>query len=100
MFNDETNDEEIRRDAAISLGKLGTDEAVSALLQKLQTLQASKAAKNLRIDITKALGNAKNSKAVSVLETVLKDQDADIHFHAADALFQITGEGYGYNRVG
>ena len=100
VFNDETNDEEIRRDAAIALGKLGTDEAVSALLQKLQTLQASKAAKNLRIDITKALGNAKNSKAVSVLETVLKDQDADIHFHAADALFQITGEGYGYNRVG
>ena len=100
VFNDETNHEEIRRDAAIALGKLGTDEAVSALLEKLQTLQASKTAKNLRIDITKALGNAKNSKAVSVLETVLKDQDADIHFHAADALFQITGEGYGYNRVG
>ena len=100
VFNDETNHEEIRRDAAIALGKLGTDEAVSALLEKLQTLQASKTAKNLRIDITKALGNAKNSKAVSVLETVLKDQDTDIHFHAADALFQITGEGYGYNRVG
>ena len=100
VFNDETNHEEIRRDAAIALGKLGTDEAVSALIGKLQTLQTSKASKNLRIDVMKALGTSKSSKAVSVLETVLKDQDADIHFHAAEALFQITGEGYGYNRVG
>ena len=100
VFNNDLNHEEIRRDAAIALGKLGTDEAVSVLIEKLQTLQASKTAKNLRIDIAKALGTAKNSKAVSVLESVLKDQDADIHFHAAEALFQITGEGYGYNRVG
>ena len=100
VFHDETNHEEIRRDAAIALGKLGTDEAVSVLIGKLETLQASNASKGFRIDITKALGTAKNSKAVSVLETVLKDQDADIHFHAAEALFQITGKGYGYNRVG
>lgn len=100
ILNDETNDEKIRRDAAIALGKLGTDEAVSTLIEKLETLQASDASKDFRIDITKALGNAKNSNAVPVLETVLKDQDADIHFHAADALFQITGEGYGFNRVG
>ena len=100
VFHDETNHEEIRRDAAIALGKLGTEEAVSVLIGKLETLQASNGSKNFRIDITKALGTAKNSKAVSVLETVLKDQDADIHFHAAEALFQITGKGYGYNRVG
>ena len=100
VFHDETNHEEIRRDAAIALGKLGTDEAISVLIGKLETLQASKASKDFRIDITKALGTAKNPKAVSVLETVLKDQDADIHFHAAEALFQITGKGYGYNRVG
>ena len=99
VFNDEANHEEIRRDAAIALGKLGTDEAVSALIEKLQVLQASSGSKNLRIDITKALGTAKNEKAGSVLETVLEDQDADIHFHAAEALFQITGDGYGYNRV-
>ena len=100
VFNDETNHEEIRRDAAIALGKLGTDEAVSPLIEKLEALQASRTSKDFRIDITKALGNAKNSKAVSVLETVLKDEDADIHFHAADALFQVTGEGYGFNRLG
>ena len=100
VFHDETNHEEIRRDAAISLGKLGTEEAVSVLIGKLESLQASNGSKGFRIDITKALGTAKNSKAVSVLETVLKDQDADIHFHAAEALFQITGKGYGYNRVG
>ena len=99
VFNDETNHEEIRRDAAIALGKLGTEEAVSVLIEKLETLQASDAAKNFRIDIAKALGTAKNSKAVSVLETVLKDQDADVHFHAADGLFQVTGKGYGFNRV-
>ncbi len=99
VFDDETVHEEIRRDAAIALGKLGTEEAVSVLMKELETLQASETAKNFRIDIVKGLGTAKNAKAVSVLETVLKDQDADIHFHAAEALFQITGEGYGYNRV-
>ena len=100
VFNDETNHEEIRRDAAIALGKLGTEEAVSTLIEKLQSLQTSNTSKDFRIDIIKALGSTKNSKAVSVLETVLKDQHADIHFHAAEALFQITGEGYGFNRVG
>ncbi|MDE0300160.1 MAG: HEAT repeat domain-containing protein [Candidatus Poribacteria bacterium] len=100
VFNDETNHEEIRRDAAISLGKLGTSEAVSALIETLQTLQTNNSSKAFRIDITKALGNAKNAKAVAILETVLKDRDSDIHFHAAEALFQISGEGYGYNRVG
>ena len=99
-FNDETNHEEIRRDAAISLGKLGTSEAVSALIEELQNLQTIKGSKAFRIDITKALGTSEHSQAVSVLETVLKDQDADIHYHAAEALFQITGEGYGFNRVG
>ena len=41
----------------------------------------------------------KNANAVTLLELILQDQDAEIHFQAAAALFEITGEGYGYNRL-
>ena len=34
-----------------------------------------------------------------LLETILEDSDAEIHFQAAAALFEITGKGYGYNRL-
>ncbi|MCZ6677693.1 MAG: HEAT repeat domain-containing protein [Candidatus Poribacteria bacterium] len=99
-LNNDANHEEIRRDAAIALGKIGNDAAVSALVEKLQTLQASQAAKKLRVDIIKGLAEAKHRKAVPILETALEDVDGDIHFWAADALFQITGDGRGYHRVG
>ena len=92
-------DEALRRDAAIALGKIGTDAAVSPLIEKLQALPSDQSTKNLRLDIVKGLGESKNQKAVPILEAVLEDTDADIHFWAADALFQITGEGYGYHRV-
>ena len=98
-FNNEDNHIEIRRDAAVALGKIGTDAAVSALIERLQPLQEAQTNKNLRLDIVKALGQIKDQKAVTLLKTVLEDEDADIHFHAADALFQITGDGHGYNRV-
>ena len=98
-FNNEANHIEIRRDAAVALGKIGTDAGASALIERLQTLQEGKTNKNLRLDIVKALGEIKNQKAVPLLKIVLDDADADIHFHAADALFQITGDGHGYNRV-
>ena len=98
-FNNEANHMEIRRDAAVALGKIGTDAAVSTLIERLQTLQEGKTNKNLRLDIVKALGEAKNQKAVPLLKIVLDDTDANIHFHAADVLFQITGDGHGYNRV-
>ena len=98
-LNNEDNHIEIRRDAAVALGKIGTDAAVSALIERLQPLQDAQTNKNLRLDIVKALGNIKDQKTVPLLKTVLEDEDADIHFHAADALFQITGDGHGYNRV-
>ncbi|MBI1924809.1 HEAT repeat domain-containing protein, partial [Candidatus Poribacteria bacterium] len=100
VLKDDSVHEEIRRDAAIALGKIGGDAAVSALVEKLGTLQASKTAKDLRLDIIEALAEAKNQKAVPVLKTVLDDENADLHFQAADALFQITGDGYGYHRAG
>ena len=54
---------------------------------------------NMRIDILKALAEAKNQKAVPVLKTALGDSDGDIHFWAADALYKITGDGHGYHRA-
>ena len=100
VFNTETNHEEIRRDAAIALGKIGTDAAVSALIEKLQALPASQATKNFRLDIIKGLSASKHRSAIPVLETILDTEDPEIHFWTADALFQITGEGYGYHRAG
>ena len=97
-MNTDENHVEIRRDASRALGKIATDKAVTALVEKLTALHEAQITRGLRIDIIKALGEAKNVNAVSTLELVLQDQDAEIHFQAAAALFEITGEGYGYNR--
>lgn len=100
VFNTETNHEEIRRDAAIALGKIGTDAAVSALIEKLKSLPVNQTTKNLRLDIIKGLAASKHQGAISVLETALDDDDPEVHFWTADALYQITGEGHGYHRAG
>ena len=99
VFNNDIDPEEIRRDAALALGKIGNDAAVSPLIEKLKALPSDQATKNFRLDIIKGLAEAKNQKAVSVLETAMDDQDTEIHFWAADALFQITGNEYGYHRA-
>ena len=99
VMNNDENHVEIRRDASRALGKIGTDKAVTALVEKLTALHEAQITRGFRLDAIKALGEAKNSKAVSLLELILKDQDAEIHFQAAAALFEITGEGYGYNRL-
>ena len=99
VMNNDENHVEIRRDASLALGEIGTDKAVTALVEKLTALHEAQITRGLRIDIVKALGEAKNGNAMSVLELVLQDQDAEIHFQAAAALFEITGEGYGYNRL-
>ena len=99
VMNNDDNHVEIRRDASRALGKIGTDKAATALVEKLTALHEAQITRGFRLDAIKALGEAKNSKAVSLLELILKDQDAEIHFQAAAALFEITGEGYGYNRL-
>ena len=99
VMNNDDNHVEIRRDAARALGKIGTDTAVTALVAKLATLHETQTARGFQLDAIRALGEAKNAKAVSLLETILSDSDAEIHFQAAAALYEITGEGYGYNRL-
>ena len=99
VMNNDDNHVEIRRDASRALGKIGTDKAVTALVEKLTALHEAQITRGFRLDAIKALGEAKNSRAVSLLELILEDQDAEIHFQAAAALFEITGEGYGYNRT-
>ena len=98
VMNNDENHVEIRRDASRALGKIGTHKAVTALVEKLTALHEAQITRGFRLDAIKALGEAKNAKAVSLLELVLQDQDAEIHFQAAAALFEITGKGYGYNR--
>jgi len=98
VMNNDENHVEIRRDASRALGKIGTDKAVTALVEKLTALHEAQITRGFRLDAIKALGEAKNAKAVTLLELILQDQDAEIHFQAAAALFEITGEGYGYNR--
>lgn len=99
IMNNEDNHIEIRRDAARSLGKIGTEQAVAALATKLTELHTEQTARAFRINLILALGEAKNSSTIQLLETVLEDTDADIHFQAASALFEITGKGYGYDRL-
>lgn len=99
-LNNDGNVIALRQDAALALGKIGDAAAVAALSEKLRTLQASQSEKKLRIDILKALGEAKSQKAVPVIKIALEDLDGDIHFWAADALYKITGDGHGYHRVG
>ncbi len=99
VMNTDANHVEIRRDASRALGKIATDKAVAALVAKLTALHEAKITRAFRIDIIKALGEAKKANAVPVLELVLQDADAEIHFQAAAALFEITGKGYGYNRL-
>ena len=99
VMNNDENHVEIRRDASRALGNIGTDKAVEALVEKLRALHEAQITRGLRLDAIKALGDAQNAKAVALLELVLQDQDAEIHFQAAAALFEITGKGYGYNRI-
>ena len=99
VMNNDENHIEIRRDAARALGKIATDEAVSALVAKLTELHAEQTERAFRINLIQALGDAKNDSTTQILETVLEDSDADIHFLAASALFEITGKGYGYDRL-
>ena len=99
VMNNEDNHIEIRRDAARALGKIATDEAVAALIAKLTELHTEQTERAFRADLIRALGDAKNDSSTQVLETVLEDADADIHFLAASALFEITGNGYGYDRL-
>jgi len=99
VMNNDDNHVEIRRDASRALGDIGSDKAVTALLDKLSALHEAQITRGFRLDVIKALGDAKNANAVSLLELILEDQDAEIHFQAAAALFEITGEGYGYNRL-
>ena len=99
VMNNEDNHIEIRRDAARALGKIGTDRAVAALVAKLTELHTEQTERAFRIDIIIALGDTKNASTTQILETVLEDADADIHFLAASALFEITGNGYGYDRL-
>ena len=99
-LNNDANVIALRQDAALALGKIGDDAAVTTLTTKLEALQASQSDKKVRIDILKALGEAKSQKAVPVLKAALEDSDGDIHFWAGEALYQITGDGHGYHRVG
>ena len=99
IMNNDENHIEIRRDAARSLGKIGNEKAVSALVAKLTELHADQTERAFRINLIQALGDAKNDSTTQLLETVLEDSDADIHFQAASALFEITGKGYGYDRL-
>ncbi len=99
VMNNDDNHVEIRRDASRALGKIASDKAVTALVEKLRALHEAQITRGFRLDVIRALGDAKNTNAVALLEMLLEDQDADIHFLAAAALFEITGKGYGYNRL-
>ena len=99
IMNNEESHIEIRRDASRSLGKIGNEKAVTALIAKLTALHADQTERAFRINIIQALGDAESDSPIKLLETLLEDSDADIHFQAASSLYEITGKGYGYDRL-
>lgn len=99
IMNNDENHIEIRRDASRSLGKIGNEQAVTALVAKLTELHADQTERAFRLNIIQGLGDAKSNSPIQLLETLLEDSDADIHFQAASALYEITGKGYGYDRL-
>lgn len=99
IMNNDGNHIEIRRDASRALGKIADTKAVSALIAKLTELHTEQTERAFRLDIIRALGDAKNGSSTQILETALESSDADIHFLAASALYEITGNGYGYDRL-
>ena len=94
ILQDTAVHEEIRRDAAIALGNIGNAEAISALVDELEKTDLA----NLQSDIVTALVTAKSQAAVPLLKSRLDDENADIHFNAAEGLYKITGDGQGYQR--
>ncbi len=96
LLNDTSAHEELRRDAAVALGRIGTLDAAKALESALAQDGWSKA---LRLDIITGIKLAASNTAVNVLKQILDDEDADIHFRTADALYTITGDGQGYHRM-
>jgi len=97
IMQDTTVAIEIRQDAATSLGKIGNSAAIPALIEELRKKDINK---NLKLDIISALGTAKSQAAIAELKSMIDDEDADVHFTAADNLFKITGDEYGYERAG
>ena len=85
-------DYEIRQDAAIALTNIGDLTAVPTLIDKL----ANESDKGVQLSLMDLLINAGSDQSISTLETFLQSDDADLHFHAAQALNQITGKSYGY----
>ena len=85
-------DYEIRQDVAIALTDIGDLTAVPTLIDTL----TNESDKGVQLSLMDILVNAGSDQSISTLETFLQSDDADLHFHAAQALNQITGKSYGY----
>ena len=72
VMNNDDNHVEIRRDASRALGDIGSDKAVTALVDKThRTLHEAQITRGFRLDVIRALGDAKNANAAALLEMLL-----------------------------
>lgn len=82
-----------KADAAVTLGLLGDERAVSLLADHL----INEEDQHLRLQIVRALGWINSRTGVLALEQALTDPYVHVRNNAAKVLQQITGKNYGYN---
>lgn len=82
-----------KADAAVTLGLLGDERAVSLLADHLFNEENQ----NLRLQIVRALGWINSRTGVLALEHALNDPYVHVRNSSAKVLQQITGKNYGYN---
>jgi len=77
-------DSDVRRAAAEALGKIGSPEAVAALIPALQDKRS-----DVRGSTAEALAQVGSPEAVAALIPALRDEDSDVRGSTAEALAQV-----------
>ena len=83
----------VRNASALALGNIKGKSGISALISVAQDTAKGNAH---RWNSATALGNAKSTEAVPVLQKMLSENNGDIHYQAAEALRKLTGQKQGY----
>ncbi|HGE71078.1 TPA: hypothetical protein ENX78_09605 [Candidatus Poribacteria bacterium] len=83
----------VRNESALSLGIIKGKNGINALISIAQ--DTTKGADH-RWNSAKALGDAKITEAVPILQKMLSENNGEIHYQSAEALRKITGQKQGY----
>ncbi len=83
----------VRNESALSLGIIKGKNGIDALISIAQDTTKGN---DHRWNSATALGNAKSTEAVPVLQKMLLENNGEVHYQSAEALRKITGQKQGY----